>query len=368
MRTSSSLSIAFCATAMAALSACSTGSTSSNAANKSEPVGQTVETARVERGELIARYSATANLQAERDARLVSEVAGTVLQILVEEGDVVRKGQILARIDADRSRLQLREAEADLQRRRNDVERGEKLLARKLIAATTHDQVESDYAVRRAEVDLARVAVGKSEIRAPFDGIVTHRLIKQGQLLAAQAPAFEMADFSDLRAELRVPERDAVSLAAGQSVAFSVDALANREFSAKIERIAPIVDRASGTINVIVRVENREHLLRPGLFARMSIDFLHLNDALLVPKTAVLGNRNSAISYVVENGKVRRAALRLGQENGSRVQVLEGLEPGAEVVVTGHAALSEGASVDVLPATTAIAQAKTPPAVRVKRS
>lgn len=368
MRTPLLFSAAFSAIAMVALSACSTGSASNSSAAKPEPAGVAVETARAEHGELIARYTATANLQAEHEARLVSEVPGTVLNILVEEGDLVRKGQVLARIDADRSRLQLREAEADLQRRRNDVERGGKLLARQLIAATTHDQAESDYAVRRAEVDLARVAVGKSEIRAPFDGVVTRRLIKQGQLLAAQAPAFEIADFSDLRAELRVPERDAVSLAANQAVTFSVDAVANREFSAKIERIAPIVDRASGTINVVVRVENRERLLRPGLFARMSIDVLHLDNALLVPKTAVLGNRNSAISYVVENGKVRRAALRLGNENGSRVQVLEGLEPGAEVVVTGHAALSEGASVDVLPATTAIAQTKPVSAVRAKRS
>ena len=332
-----------------ALSACSTGS-ASPVAGKDKPAGQPVEVARVERGELTARYAATATLEAEREAKLVAEVPGTVLEIAVEEGERVRKGQLLARLDADRSRLQLREAEADLQRRRNDVERGEKLLARKLIPATSQDQAESDYAVRRAEVDLARVSVNKSEIRAPFDGVVTRRWVKRGQLLAKNAPVFDIADFSDLRADLRVPERDAGALGAGQPVKFAVDALGTRDFTARIERVAPIVDRASGTVGVTVRIDNRDLVLRPGLFARMDVAFLHLADAVLMPKAAVLGSRNAAVAYVIHDGKAVRTSIRLGYENGSRVQILEGVEAGNEVVVIGHAALSDGAEVDVLPA------------------
>ena len=330
------------------LAACSTG-TATPVPAREKPAGQPVEVARVERGELTARYAATATLEAEREARLVAEVPGTVLEIVVEEGQRVRKGELLARLDADRSRLQLREAEADLQRRRNEVDRGEKLLARRLIAATAHDQATSEYAVRRAEVDLARVHVGKSEIRAPFDGVVTRRWVKRGQLLVANAPVFDMADFTDLRADLRVPERDAVALAAGQPVSFAVDALGAREFSARIERVAPVVDRDSGTVGVIVRIDNRDLALRPGLFARMDIAFLHLQDALLMPKAAVLGSRNAAVAYVIRDGKAVRTPIRLGHENGSRVQVLDGVEAGNDVVVTGHAALSDGAAVDVLP-------------------
>ncbi|WP_440225334.1 efflux RND transporter periplasmic adaptor subunit [Dokdonella sp. MW10] len=333
------------------LAACSQGSATPVAeAKKATPSGQPVETARVERGELTARYAGTATLQAEREATLVGEVPGTVLQMLVEEGDRVRKGQVLARLDADRSRLQLREAEADLQRRRNDVERGDTLLARQLIAANTHDQTRADFAVRQAEVDLARVGVARSEIRAPFDGVVTRRWIKQGQLLKAGDPVFDVADFRDLRADLRVPERDAGALAKGQKVDFTVDALAGRPFQAVVERIAPVVDRDSGTVAVTVRVDNAAETLRPGLFARMEIAFLHVPDALLVPKTAVLGNRNETIVYRIEDGKATRVPVRIGHASGARVQILEGMPAGAEVVVTGHAALSDGALVDVLPA------------------
>ncbi len=343
-----------------ALAACSsTSAPQATAANQVETKdAQPVETALVVQGELTARYAATATLQAEHEAKLISEVPGTVLELLVEEGDKVHKGQLLARVDATHSRLQLREAEADLQRRKNDVTRGEKLLARQLIAANVQDQAESDFAVRRAEVNLARVKVEKSEIRAPFDGIITRRWIKQGQLLAANGAVFNIANFSDLRAELLVPERDAVAIAAGQTVDFTVDALGNRHFEAKVERVAPVVDRNSGTVKVTVRVDNHDLSLRPGLFTRMDIAYLHLANAVLIPKAAVLGSRGAETAYVIEDGKAHRQPIRTGHDSGGRVQVIEGLAAGAEVVVTGQASLNDGALVEVLhnDATSRIAQ------------
>jgi membrane fusion protein, multidrug efflux system len=348
---------------VAALAGCSGGPAPTESAAKTDKPADSlpVETARVTQGELTARYAATTTLQAEHDAKLISEVPGTVLELLVEEGDRVQKGQLLARVDAAHSRLQLREAEADLQRRKNDVDRGEKLLARKLIAATTQDQAESDFAVRRAEVNLARVVVDKSEIRAPFDGVITRRWIKKGQLLEAHDAVFDIADFANLRAELRVPERDAVAIAAGQPVDFTVDALGSRHFEAKVERVSPIVDRDSGTVKITVQVDNRDHSLRPGLFTRMDIAFLHIANAVLMPKAAVLGSGGAEIAYVIENGKAHRQPIRTGYDSGSRVQVIEGLSVGAEVVITGHASLNEGALVEVLnnDADSRLAQART---------
>ncbi|HET9031662.1 MAG TPA: efflux RND transporter periplasmic adaptor subunit [Dokdonella sp.] len=357
---------------MVALAGCSGASAPTDTvAKKAENKDvQAVETARVVQGELTARYAATATLQAEHEAKLVSEVPGTVLKLLVEEGDRVTKGQLLARIDAERSRLQLREAEADLQRRKNDVDRGEKLLERKLIAANTQDQAESDFAIRRADVNLARLRVDKSEIRAPFDGVITRRWVKQGQLMAANDAVFDIANFDQLRAELRVPERDAVAIAAGQPVDFTVDALGNRHFQAKVERVAPVVDRDSGTVKVTVNIDNRDRSLRPGLFTRMDISFLHLTNAVLMPKAAVLGSRGAEIAYVIEDGKAHRQTIRTGYDSGSRVQVLEGLVAGAEVVVTGQASLSEGSLVDVLKneSDTQIAQNQTRALAKIEKS
>lgn len=344
------ISLGFCV----ALAACS-GSTASTQAPAQEAKveekaqeGVPVETARVEQGEMTAHYAATAALEAEREAKLVSEVAGTVLELLVEEGDRVQQGQVLARVDAAHSQLQLREAEADLQRRRNEVERGDKLLERRLIPATTQDQAESDFAVRKAEVALARVNVSKAEIRAPFAGVVTRRWIKQGQLLAANAPVFDMADFSELRAELRVPERDASALASGQPVSFTVDALSGSNFGATIKRVSPVVEGDSGTVKVTIGIDNRDGTLRPGLFARMDIAFKSIAGAVLLPKTALFGKSDASIVFVVRDNKAVRTPIRAGYSNGPSIQVIEGVNVGDEVVTMGQAGLSDGALVQVL--------------------
>lgn len=344
-----------------ALSACSGSTASTEAPAKAAKTeeGVPVETARVAQGEMTAHYAATAALQAEREAKLVSEVAGTVLELLVEEGDRVQQGQVLARVDAAHSRLQLREAEADLQRRRNEVDRGDKLLERRLIPATTQDQAQSDYAVRRAEVALARVSVAKAEIRAPFAGVVTRRWIKQGQLLAANAPVFDMADFSELRAELRVPERDASALASGQPVSFTVDALSGSRFDARITRVAPIVDGDSGTVKVTIGIDNRDGTLRPGLFARMDIAFKHIADAVLLPKAALFGKSDAAVVFQVKDGKAVRTPIRTGFSDGTSIQILDGVVAGDEVVTMGQAGLSDGALVQVLESDDAARTAQT---------
>ena len=180
--------------------------------------------------------------------------------------------------------------------------------SKKAIASNrAQDQAQSDYSVRRAEVALARVSVAKAEIRAPFAGVVTRRWIKQGQLLAANAPVFDMADFSELRAELRVPERDASALASGQPVSFTVDALSGSRFDARITRVAPIVDGDSGTVKVTIGIDNRDGTLRPGLFARMDIAFKHIADAVLLPKAALFGKSDAAVVFQVKDGKADSA-------------------------------------------------------------
>lgn len=348
----------------AVLTACGGSQATEPVAGQDESAkGQPVETARVVEGALTAHYAATAALEAEQAAQIVAEVPGTVLEILVEEGDHVRAGQVLACLDAAHSTLQLREAQADLDRRRNDVSRSEKLLERKLIAATRFDETRSEFAVRKAEVALARMQVNKAEIRAPFDGIVTRRWIKRGQLLATHAPVFDMADFNTLRAELFVPERDAVTLAADQPVSFNVDALGQRRFEARVERVAPTVDAASGTVKVTVRIDNRDRLLRPGLFARMDIAFMHLDKTVLMPKLAVLGSREAPTAWVVEDGRAVRTPIRVGYEHGNQVQVIEGLAVGSEVVVMGHETLTDGAAVEVIHAAPMQAVASALPAL-----
>jgi membrane fusion protein (multidrug efflux system) len=307
-----------------------------------------VEVAAVAQGDITAKYAGTATLEAEREAKVVSEIGGVVLKLNVEEGQFVRKGQILAKLDGERHAVLVRQAEAEMERLRHNDMRNERLFERQLIAKNLYEQNKSDLASRKAEVELARLSLSKCAVVAPFDGVVTRRWVKEGQLLKANDVAFEMADFSDLKARLRVPERASVALKPGQPVEYRADALPGATFQATVERVSPVVDAKSGTVEVLVKVDNGERLLRPGLFSRLEISYDHVAAAILVPKSALLtGDRDSSV-FVVRDSKAVKVPVKLGYESGNNVQVLAGVEPGAEVITAGHAALVDGSLVEAL--------------------
>lgn len=310
-----------------------------------------VEVAAVVQGDITATYAGTATLEAEREAKVVSEIGGVVLALQAEEGQFVRKGQLLAKLDAERHSVLLRQAEAELERLRHQDARNENLFQRQLIARNAYEQNKSDLATRKAEVDLARLSLSKCAVIAPFDGVITRRWIKQGQLLKMNEVAFEMADFRELKARLRVPERAAAALKPGQLVSYRADALPGQTFAAEVERVSPVVDSASGTVDVLVAVDNSNGALRPGLFSRLDVAYDNVAGAILIPKSALLsGDRDTSV-YVIRDNKAQRVAVKLGYEAGNKVQVLQGLSPGADVVVAGQSALSEGSEVQSLRAT-----------------
>lgn len=307
-----------------------------------------VEVATVAQGDISASYAGTATLEAQREAKVVSEIGGVVLSLGAEEGQFVRKGQVLAKLDAERHSVLLRQAEAELERLKHQDARNENLFQRQLIARNAYEQNKSDLATRKAEVDMARLSLSKCAVVAPFDGVITRRWVKQGQLLKMNEVAFEMADFRELKARLRVPERASAALKPGQLVSYRADALPEQTFAAEVERVSPVVDAASGTVDIVVAVDNSSGKLRPGLFSRLDVTYDNVAAAILIPKTALLsGDRDTSV-YVIRDNKAQRVTVNLGYEAGNKVQVLQGLSPGADVVVAGQSALSEGAEVQTL--------------------
>ncbi|MEO8671623.1 MAG: efflux RND transporter periplasmic adaptor subunit [Tahibacter sp.] len=362
MKTIQYASLLLAAAIASSLSGCGSDAKSAQAAateaaEKPKVEVLTVETSAVVLGDITASYAGTATLEAEREAKVVSEVGGVVLALSVEEGQSVRKGQVLARLDAERAQVVLRQAEAEMQRIVHNDARNEQLFERKLIARNAYEQNKSDLATHKAEVELARLTLSKSAVIAPFDGVITRRFIKQGQLLKANEVAFEMADFRDLKARLRVPERASVALRAGQAVDFHADAMPGKTYLAEVARVSPVVDAKSGTVEILIKVDNSSNDLRPGLFSRLDVAYDHVAAAILLPKSALLSGERDSNVYVVDGGKARRVAVKLGYEAGNNVQVLSGVSPGAEVVIAGQRALSEGSPVEPIKSQVAVAAA-----------
>jgi membrane fusion protein (multidrug efflux system) len=348
IRLQRSILVAAVLAATAGLGACGGEAQSQVVATSTAPRGTPVEVAAVERGDLAPVYLATAALEAEREATLLAEMAGEVVSIEVEEGDRVVAGQVLARVDHTRQALELKQVASVADRLASDVARNEALVERRMISREAYDRARYESDTQVAAVELKRLDLGKTAIRAPFAGVVTRRFIKDGQWLKREDQAFAIADFSSLQARIDVPERSVALIRPGVPVSFEADAIPGRAFGARIERIAPVVDQASGTVGAVVQIDNADSALRPGLFVRLGVNYERIADALLVPRAALVEDDGRRHVFLVADGKAIKREVRLGLADGERVQVLEGLDAGDQVVVVGQNTLVDGTPVRAL--------------------
>lgn len=307
-----------------------------------------VEVSTLARGAIEAHYTATAPLRTERDALVVAEVQGSVLKLLVEEGDRVSKGQAMAQLDVDRAVLSVAQSQAVVARLENDHRRLERLGERDLVSRDMRDQSRFELQSQQASLNLAQLNVEKATIRAPFDGVVTARNVKLGQLVKANDAMFSVGDFSLLTAVMTVPERQSSALKQGQAVTVNFDAFGVTEFAGKILRISPVVDAASGTLEVTVSVSDPKAQLRPGLFARLNVLVERREQALLLPKAALVGAGSGNQVWVVDGDQAKLTTINVGLDANGVVEVLGGLTPEMRVVVQGQEGLSEGSKVQVL--------------------
>ena len=305
-----------------------------------------VEVAKVARRPIAASYSGTAPLEARGESQVVAKTSGVALSVLVEEGQQVRAGQVLTRLDASRAVLQAAQTAAQVRKLQANYERSRQLAAQKLISANDIDQLRYDLENARAANRLANLEVSYANVVAPISGVIAERSIKPGNFVQINTPIFRIVDTSRLEATLNVPEREIATLKAGMEVELQVDALPGRDFTGTIDRIAPVVDAGSGTFRVITAFDSGG-LLQPGMFGRIRIDHDQRTDAIVVPRTALLEDGDPAV-YTVRDKKAVRVPVTLGYMDGQWVEVRKGLKVGEQVVTAGKVALREGSEVQVI--------------------
>jgi membrane fusion protein (multidrug efflux system) len=306
-----------------------------------------VEVATVARRPISASYSGTAPLEARAESQVVAKTSGVALSVLVEEGQLVRAGQVLTRLDASRATLQAAQTAAQVRKLQANYERSRQLASQKLISANDLDQLKYDLENARAANRLANLEVSYANVVAPISGVIAERKIKPGNFVQINTPIFRIVDTSKLEATLNVPERELATLKPGMDVDLQVDALPGRTFAGSIDRIAPVVDAGSGTFRVITAFDSGG-LLQPGMFGRIGIDHDQRTDALVVPRTALLEDEGAAAVFAVRDNKAVRVPVTLGYTDGQWVEVTKGLKAGEQVVTAGKVALREGSAVQVV--------------------
>lgn len=306
-----------------------------------------VEVAKASRRAVAASYTGTAALEPRAESQVVAKTSGVALQVLVEEGQKVRAGQPLVRLDPDRARLTLAQTEAEMRKLENNYQRATRLVDKQLVSAAEVDQLKFDVENARAQYRMAALELSYTTVVAPISGVIASRSIKDGNFVQINTPIFRIVDDSRLEATLNVPERELATLKAGQPVTLLADALPGKRFTGTVDRVAPVVDSGSGTFRVICAFGDGADALQPGMFGRIRIDYDQRTDALVVPRLALLEDGDPAV-FRVREGKVARVPVKLGYAEGQWVEVREGLKEGDQVVTAGKVALRDGTQVQVI--------------------
>ncbi len=304
-----------------------------------------VEVAQPFRTDINAIYAATATITSDNDAPVVARVAGEVVELAVEEGDHVAAGQVLARLDGERARLEMLAAKANLKQARTEYERNMDLHERGLISASRFDSLQYQLEALEAAYDLKKLNYEYSIIRAPIAGVVATREIKPGQHLAANDVAFRITDTSELVAYLQIPQAELPKFAAGHEASIEVASVPGEAFAATIARISPTIDTRNGTFRATAVIDNAAGDLAPGMFGRFTIAYEEHTDALVVPANALLDEDDESAVYVVNDGEVVRRLVETGVQTDGMVEILSGLTEDDVIVVVGHSSLRDGSKV-----------------------
>lgn len=299
----------------------------------------------------------TGTLSPLTEATVKAKVAGELVEVAVREGESVRQGQVLARIDQTEVRARVAAREADVAASRAQLVWADKnrstqkaLLDKAFISQNAFDNIQSSYDVavarlRSAEAELvvARKSLGDSVLLAPFPGIVAQRHVQPGERVALDAKVITVVNLSRLELEAAVPAVEIGRLRVGQEVAFRIDGFGERAFGGRIERINPSTLSGSRSINVYAVIDNPEGELRGGLFAQGAVSLERVEGALVVPASAVREEIGQTFVYAIEDGLLKRKNVTVGAADaGGRVQVLQGLAAGERIVRVNLGALREG--------------------------
>jgi len=264
------------------LAGCKGGDGEAKAKAGEEPKGPDavpVEVVKAALRPIAASYTGTAALEPRGESQVVAKTSGVAQSVMVEEGQTVRAGQPLVRLDSDRSRLAVAQAQAQMQKLENNYRRAQQLVTQQMISANDVDQIKFDLENARAQHRMALLENSYTTVVAPISGVIASRSIKTGNFVQINTPIFRIVDNSRLEATLDVPEREISTLKPGQPVSLKVDALPGQDFSGTVDRISPVVDAGSGTFRVVSTFEGGG-LLQPGMFGRIKIDYDQRADAL----------------------------------------------------------------------------------------
>ncbi|WJG10806.1 efflux RND transporter periplasmic adaptor subunit [Aliiglaciecola sp. LCG003] len=310
-----------------------------------------VEIEQLGRGDISSNYSTTAVLEAKEEAFVVARASGIIDHIMVEEGDYVEKGQVLAQLEPERYQLNLTRATADLQGVEKELAKINKVYSQKLVSDDTYDKLTAQYESAKATLALAKLDLKEATIVAPISGFIAERNAKVGNLTESfqRERMFHIVQQKDLYGIVHLPEKELSRVHKNQHATLTISALGNTKIVAFVERISPVIDSKTGTFKVTLRVPNADNALKSGMFTQVDLNYDTHANATLLPRRALLAIDDKINVFVVDDdGIAKKVSIKIGYQEGNFVEVLEGLTGNEKVVITGHQNLKDNAVVEVV--------------------
>ena len=307
----------------------------------------TVEATKVTLQALPQTISAVGSLRSDESITVRPEVAGRISIIAFQEGQRVAKGVTLVRLDPAINQAEVQQARANLKLAQSKYERAVDLAKQNFISGQAKDEAENNLRVAEAAVALADARLAKTEIKAPFAGIIGLRVVSVGDYVKEGADVVNLESIDPLKVDFRVPEIYLTQLAVGQTLSVTLDALPGKSFEGKVYAVNPLIDAAGRSVVIRAVVHNADTMLRPGMFARVRLITRDEKQALVVPEQAIVPQGDEQYVFRVADGKVARVKVDIGQRRDGRVEVLKGLAPNDVVVTAGQLKLRDGMAVTI---------------------
>ncbi len=312
-----------------------------------------VKFTRPTRGDIVRYVTVPGTLKANQQATLFAKVGGYLAKISVDKGDPVTAGQLLAELEVPELLADLARTRAEANVAATELARLEAAAAKSpdLITPLALDATRGRAEIARANQTRAETLLSFARLTAPFAGIVTARFADVGAYVpAATAALVTVADFQTIRATVAMPELEAARVKVGQPVRITLESAPAAVLEAKVSRLAYALDDATRTMSVEADLPNPGLALRPGQYATIKVGVEKHTDALLIPVEALVMEKTNAFAYLAADGKAKKTALKIGFNDGARVEVLSGLEPAASVILVGKLALTDAQPVNAVEA------------------
>lgn len=298
----------------------------------------------VESAALDNEINVTGEILANESIELASEITGKISKIYFKEGDNVKKGDLLIKINDDDLRAQLEKLKYTRQLHENMESRMSQLLERDAISQEEYDITLTELNTTTADIKSLQVQIGKATIRAPFSGVIGLRFVSEGSYISPATPIATLYNIDPAKIQFSVPGKYANSVNEGDKVRFSAEGN-DQIFTGEVYATEPRIDPNTRTLTVRAISPNEEKKLLPGQFVRVRLTLERQENAIMVPSMAVIPEANGHVVFLSRNGKADSVKVEIGRRSAQDVEIVSGISPGDSLVISGIQQIKDGTAI-----------------------